>query len=118
MISKTSKKKTGDRGERRAARWLFLHGYRILERNYVCGKREIDVIAAKGNVVAFVEVKTRRDVFTTSPGDAVTAAKRRNLISAAKSYALDHDVSGKVLRFDIAEVPLKGRINYIKDAFS
>lgn len=114
---KTEKRKTGDRGEFRTALYLFLRGYRILERNYTFGHKEIDIIAGKGKVIAFVEVKTRKDVKKVAPQTAVTAKKRENLIAAAKGYCLSHDVGGKVLRFDISEVPVKGQINYIKNAY-
>lgn len=118
MSSKTEKRRTGDRGERRAALWLFLHGYRILARNYTFGRNEIDIIAKKGRVTAFIEVKTRGSALTDAPRSAVSLTKQRNIISAAKHWRLEHDASDTVLRYDIAEVPLKGRINYIPNAFT
>lgn len=118
MTKKTQNRRTGDRGERRTALYLILRGYRILERNYTFGHKEIDLIVSKGKTVAFVEVKTRRDTSVTRPQSAVTADKMHNIISAAKGYCLDHDLTGRTLRFDISEVPVKGRINYIKGAFS
>ena len=118
MSRKTQNRKTGDRGERRTALYLILRGYRILERNYTYGHKEIDIIAARGDVLAFVEVKTRSDVSVTKPQSAVTADKMNNLIIAAKGYCLTHDISKKSIRFDISEVPVKGKIHYIKNAFS
>lgn len=115
---RTEKRKTGDRGERRTAFYLRLRGYRILERNYTFGHKEIDIIASKGRVLAFVEVKTRKDVKTVAPQAAVTEQKRYNVVQAAKGYCMEHGADGRILRFDIAEVPVKGRINYIKNAFS
>ncbi|MCR5809102.1 MAG: YraN family protein [Clostridiales bacterium] len=115
--NKTEKRRTGDRGERRTALYLILRGYRILERNYTYGHKEIDIIASKGKTIAFVEVKTRSDL-SVAPQTAVTLKKRQNVITAAKGYCLYHDIKEKTLRFDIAEVPVKGRINYIKNAYS
>lgn len=118
MIGSKEKRKTGDRGERRTALYLILRGYRILERNYTVGHKEIDIIASRGHVLAFVEVKTRRDTVNSTPASAVTMKKRRNLAAAARAYCSLHDTSDKTVRFDVSEVPVKGRINYIANAFT
>jgi putative endonuclease len=118
MSSKTENRKRGDRGERRTALYLILRGYRILERNYTFGHKEIDIIAKKRNVIAFVEVKTRSADQAAPPSSAVTQKKRYNVISAAKGYCMTHPTEGMVLRFDVSEVTVKGRINYIENAFS
>ena len=114
---KTKQRMTGDRGERRTAFYLMLRGYRILERNYTFGHKEIDIIASKGSVIAFVEVKTRADM-SVAPQASVTEKKRYNVIQAAKGWCMQNGAEGRIIRFDIAEVPVKGRINYIKNAFS
>ncbi len=116
MSGRTQKRKTGDRGERRVALYLMLRGYRILERNWQYRHKEVDIIARRGRVIAFVEVKTRMAPSAASPQTAVTAAKRSNIVAAAGAYALLHDVSRRTIRFDIAEVTPKG-VNYIKNAF-
>ncbi len=51
----------GLRAEALAALLLSFKGYRILERNYLSGGGEIDLIAQRGRVIAFVEVKARPD---------------------------------------------------------
>ncbi len=114
---KTEKRLTGDMGERRTALYLVLRGWRILERNYTFGHKEVDIIARRGNTIAFVEVKTRSENASVAPSASVTLTKQRNIISAAKGYCMDHDTSGKTIRFDIAEVSVKGRINYIPNAY-
>ena len=50
----------GEFGEERAVRFLRRKGYRIVERNYRCRQGEIDIIARKRDILAFVEVKLRR----------------------------------------------------------
>ena len=117
-MPKTEKRITGDMGERRTARYLRLRGYRILERNFTFGHKEVDIIARRGRTIAFVEVKTRREGALLAPRESVTAAKRHNIISAARGYSMLHDTEGKRIRFDISEVTTDGRINYIKNAFS
>ena len=114
--TKTQKRITGDAGERRVAWYLRLRGYRILERNWRSGHKEVDIIAARGRVVAFVEVKTRMTQSALSPQTAVTRDKMANIVAASRAYALHRDVQGRVIRFDVAEVTPKG-VNYIKSAF-
>ena len=66
----------GKKGERAAAAFLDRRGYEILERNYVCFAGEADIIAMDGEVLVFVEVKTRKDNQRGFPSEAVTKNKR------------------------------------------
>ena len=117
-----TKKQTGDAGEGYCVRHLKKHGYRVLERNYrkPCG--EIDVIAEKGGVLCFVEVKTRRFDSLTAPYEAVGNKKQRRLIRAAQVYLAETGWSG-FCRFDVCEVITDPgtlrllRLNYIENAF-
>ena len=62
----------GKKGEELAAEYLQEKGYCILERNWTnMGRKELDIIATKDDVVAFVEVKTRRSGSATTPLSAV-----------------------------------------------
>jgi len=76
----------GSAGERAAERFLRTRGYRILARNFRTRYGEIDLVARDGRTVVFVEVKTRRGTGYGMPEEAVTAAKRRHLILAARIY--------------------------------
>lgn len=116
-MKKTEKRRTGDKGERRTAFYLRLRGWRILERNYTFGHKEVDIIARRGRVIAFVEVKTRSDNASVSAKNAVTHEKMHNIITAAKGYCMTHDASGCTVRFDVSEVSTSGRINYIPSAY-
>lgn len=116
-MKKTEKRKLGDRGERRTAIYLILRGWRILERNYTFGHKEVDLIAKRGKVIAFVEVKTRTRA-RVAPHASVTREKRRNVIAAAKGWMMTHDASGCTVRFDVSEVTETGRINYISSAYT
>ena len=55
----TPNRKIGNFGERKAVWHLIKRGYRVLETNYAAQGAEIDIIARKKNVTAFIEVKTR-----------------------------------------------------------
>ena len=114
--TKTEQKRSGDRGERLTAWYLRLRGYRIIERNWRSHHKEVDIIASRGRVIAFVEVKTRAASAVVPPAYSVTAQKQANVIAAAKASALLHDVGGRSVRFDVAEV-VGGKVNYIKNAY-
>ena len=72
----SEKKELGDWGEERAARYLRLRGYSILGRNFRCRQGEIDIIAAKGAFVVFVEVKLRKNADFGEAREFVTYSKQ------------------------------------------
>ena len=111
---------TGRWGERLATAYLVFHGYAILDRNYRCGRCEIDIVARerRTGVLAFVEVKTRSRTDYGLPRDAVTAQKQRYLLRAAHGYLKAHRDPDAHTRFDVVEVytrPL--RIVHLPNAF-
>ena len=108
----TERRRLGNFGERAAVKALKKAGYRILERNYAPEDAEIDIIAAKDGITAFVEVKTRHKSDSETlrieprPASAVTPKKQRAIIGAAKIYLAYN--SGTRARFDIVEVYVEG----------
>ena len=116
----TDKKLVGDTGEQVVEKWLTLNNFNILARNYRIRLGEVDLIAQKDDVVAFVEVKTRKtEYFSTSL--VVNRSKQQKIIKAAKHFVLKNGISNKVLRFDVAIVYLKETeqpsVTYITNAF-
>ena len=110
---------TGARGEALAAQFLQRKGYRIRERNYRTRLGEIDLIAEKDGVLAFVEVKLRHGLGMGSPAQAVDARKQKRIRQAAQLYLQRTGQADRPLRFDVAEVfdgPAP-EIHYIPDAF-
>ena len=118
---KTEKRKLGTLGERAAARYLFFHGYFIKARNYTGGKGfdlpEIDIIAAKGDTVAYVEVKTRtlgtEHPNEPRPASAVTPEKQRKIMQTAAWYKPWH-ARNKKMRFDVIEVYVENKNGKVK----
>lgn len=109
----------GKKGEMIAGRYLLDKGYAILHYNWRSGHKEIDIIAKEGNVLVFVEVKSRRSEVYGSAADAVTEQKMRLLISAAQAYILKNKVDLD-FRFDIVTVigiSEPYRIELVRDAF-
>ena len=117
------KREIGAWGERKAASYLRLHGYKIVCMNYSCRQGEIDVIAENRKYIVFVEVKLRK---TSDHGEArefVTYSKQRRIITAAQLYLQQHE-SEKQPRFDVIEIyapeGMESRrltIRHIEDAF-
>lgn len=80
---------------------------------------EIDLVAAEGRVVVFVEVKWRRDASRGAPAEAVTPGKRRKLLSAARAWLAENPAAGsRDVRFDVVAIEGEtGRTDWIRGAF-
>ena len=110
-------------GEEQAAAWLRREGYRILGRRVRPGGRdEIDLVVRHGEILAFVEVKTRRSRGLLAPSAAIDRRKKRALGRAAARYLRRLSYPRLVYRFDVVEVigtPDSGEpaIRHIRDAF-
>ena len=76
----------GDAAEERACRHLGRSGFTIVERNYRTKGGEIDIVARKGDVLVFVEVRSREVPGFGTPEESVTPAKRRRIVVAARRY--------------------------------
>lgn len=112
-------KSLGDRGEALTAEYLRERGYELLASQFRCRFGEIDLIAQRGDVLCFVEVKLRGSKSYGLPRDYVTAAKQRRLRTAASFYLARHDPDVNA-RFDVAEIyddEKPPRLEYIEDAF-
>ena len=97
------RRELGAWGEERAAKYLRGKGYTILERNFRCRSGEIDIIARRGGVIAFVEVKLRRDADFAEAREFVTAAKQRRVILTAEYWLASHQTELQP-RFDVIEI--------------
>ena len=118
------KKEIGAWGEDRAALYLRLHGYRVVERNFRCRLGEIDIIARRGGVVAFVEVKLRKNADFGEAREFVTYTKQRRVISAAELWLVKNGCELQP-RFDVIEIyaprgtdTLRPTIRHLENAFS
>jgi putative endonuclease len=109
-VSKPGSKPGSDRRRRAEARGrlaetvavllLRLKGYRILARRLRLAAGEIDIVAARGRTVAFVEVKARADLAIAR--DSVGPRQRRRLLNAAALFVARHPRhAGADLRFDL-----------------
>ena len=94
-------------GEQLAATYLSDAGLTILERNWRCSDGALDIVARDGEVLAFVEVKTRSSAAFGDPAEAVTAAKANRLRTLALRWLAEHRDDERYwpqLRFDVVSV--------------
>jgi putative endonuclease len=109
----------GDSGEVAVRTWLKDHGFVIRACNYRTRYGEIDIIAEKEEVLAFVEVKARKsDYFDLSL--VITPSKKRKIIRTAQYYIVENGIVDKVCRLDVALVHKRAagfNVEYLPNAF-
>lgn len=98
-MTRAAAERLGNWGERRAAWWLRLHGWRILARRVKLGNGEIDLIARRWRTTAFVEVKTR--AVAADLDSAVDAHRLRRVAAATRGVAHRYARAGDDIRIDV-----------------
>lgn len=125
-IKKTHARRTGVRGETYAYWYLRRHGYIVIARNFITPgiKGEIDIVGYDGEILAFVEVKTRvvGDREIPSPEVAVTPDKRHYLARMARQFLRARRAQDSPYRFDILAIETRAgqhpHVRLHKAAFS
>ena len=111
----------GMQGEALVARYLRERGYQLAAHGYRSRYGEIDLIAWDGDVLCFVEVKTRTNLDMALPREYVTPQKQNKLRKTARMYLAEKRLDCPA-RFDVAEVYAElgfdeARIEYLENAF-
>jgi len=106
-------KATGNDGEAIARQHLQGMGYTILETNWRFKRYEVDIIAKSGQVLVFVEVKTRKSDTFGEPELFVDRQKQNFLVAAAQQYIMQHNIDLEA-RFDIIAVLQLNNTNTVK----
>jgi putative endonuclease len=102
-------------GERRAAWWMRLHGWKILDTRVKVKAGEVDLVARRGSVIAFVEVKTRA---TQAELDiAIDAYRLRRVANAVNAIAHIYATKGEDIRIDVMLIAPKARPRWIENAW-
>ena len=110
----------GELGERIAERWLKRTGWRVLQRRFRSGHRDIDLVVEREGMIAFVEVKARRGDRFGQPVEAVNWRKQRELTRSALVWIDRHGRPEETYRFDVVGVLMEGnrvRVRHVEDAF-
>ena len=116
-------KEFGTGGENIAVLFLESKGYKIIEKNYRAYRKEIDIIAEKGEYIIFAEVKTRSSSKFGVPSESVNITKQKHIITAAKLFLLKNaSYSEFQPRFDVIEIYCdkktgKNYVRHIEGAF-
>ena len=108
----------GDWAENLAAEHLAAQGMEIVERNARTKVGEIDLVAADGETLVFVEVRSRTDPDQVHPAETVTRRKQLQVVRAAMAYCLEHSIQDRMLRFDVVAVlGVDGQLEHYPNAF-
>ena len=108
----------GEAAERRAADLLIENGYVVLEQRYRFHRHDIDLVARRGSLVVFVEVKARRSASSRygSAVLAIHARKQKDIVRAASAWLQRHGKPGDVARFDVI-IFQGGKAEWLQSAF-
>ena len=110
----------GELGERIAERWLRERGWRVMQRRFRSGHRDIDLVVEREGMVAFVEVKARKGDLFGDPVAAVNWRKQKELGRSARIWVSRHGRAGESYRFDVVGVLVTGtsvRVRHVEGAF-
>jgi len=103
-----SRRDLGDFGERVAAAHLEAKGYRILATRFRVREGEIDIVAQRGGLVVFAEVKTRRGDALGSAAEAIDGRKAQRLVTVAEAFGQQHPELPPERRIDLIAIDLDG----------
>lgn len=110
---------TGQEGERIALAYLQKKGYVLLSKNWRFGRIELDLVMLIGDIIVFIEVKTRKHNAFGFPEEAVTEKKQAKIATAAEAYIAAFKIENQA-RFDIValtRVQNSWDIFHFEDAF-
>ena len=110
------RQRRGVAGEEQAIRYLLSRGCTVVAHRFRVGHTEIDLVPRQGDLVTFVEVKTRRGKAFGSPLEAVTGSKRRELVKAARVWVDRFGKPADIYRFDCIAI-MDGKLEHVADAF-
>jgi putative endonuclease len=94
----------GREAEDLAAAFLEARGFEVLARNHRTRRGEVDLVCRDGEVLCFVEVRSRTSEAQGGPEETVGPAKARRVVAAATDWAVRNDALDRDLRFDVVAV--------------
>jgi putative endonuclease len=98
----------GRRGERIACSFLMRQGFDILARRFRARRGELDLVAWEGDILAFIEVKTRATREFGDPWEFAGWEKQQSLRLAAEEFIARHDLGAYSYRFDLVSIVAPG----------
>jgi len=98
-LNRQAAEKQGRAGERIAAWWLRLHGWRIVGERVRTGRGEVDLVARRGKTLAFIEVKTRGDASALAL--AIDDYRLRRVVDAAEALVARYGAGAEEIQIDV-----------------
>jgi len=98
-MNRRAAERQGRRGEERAALWLRMKGWSIVDRRRKTPLGEIDLIARRGRLIAFIEVKWRRRAEQLD--NAIDEYRLRRVAAAVEAVAHEYATGGEDIRIDV-----------------
>jgi putative endonuclease len=114
------RKRLGERAELIACDHLRKQSFEILARNVRLGRLELDIVARRGPLLVFCEVRSRSSSYLMTPAQSIDRRKVQHLRQAAAQWLRTNDITGIQVRFDVASVLFdtsEGTLNYLEGAF-
>ena len=110
-MPRATKSEVGQWGEAIATKYLETRGYVVLARNWRHGHGELDIVTQQGEIIVFVEVRTRRSHAFGAPEETITPRKQAKLIETAEAYLEAHHLADVQWQIDAIVIELDGRNN-------
>ncbi|HET7826492.1 MAG TPA: YraN family protein [Anaeromyxobacter sp.] len=120
MPVESDRRARGREAEDLAAAFLRDRGFEILDRNHAIPRGEVDLVCREGEVLCFVEVRSRGSEAQGGPEETVGRRKARRVVAAATDWALRHAAMEHTIRFDVVAVTFADgapRIEHFRAAF-
>ena len=115
------RQRRGVRGELVAMEFLVSLGWEVEAHRFRLGRHDLDLVMRRGQLIAFVEVKTRRSNACGSAIESVSAFKQRKLGRIATYWRVRYGRPGDTYRFDVVAVQDRGsgrwEVDRVEDAW-
>ncbi|MDX2011969.1 MAG: YraN family protein [Myxococcaceae bacterium] len=118
--TRTTKRVAGDEAEALVVEHYERCGWTVRDRNVLSRRGEVDIVAERGEQLAFVEVRMRATDVWGDPSLTVGRSKQRTVVLAALQYLQRQRLLNRAIQFDVASVVGRGRagrVEIIPDAF-
>ena len=106
----------GRQFEELAGKYFEDNNFEILEKNWQAGRKELDLVVKKDNLIIFVEVKSASSKKFGHPSERVDKRKIQNLSIAANQYILENNLQNVDMRFDVVTF-VDGKLEHYENAF-
>jgi putative endonuclease len=120
VIGGGDRRARGREAEDLAAAFLRERGFEILDRNHAIRRGEVDLVCREGDVLCFVEVRSRTSEAQGGPEETVGTRKARRVVAAATDWAMRNGGLERAIRFDVVAVSFGDgtpRIEHFRAAF-